>query len=547
MTRGQIPFDNDHLVSDQFANAMASEGRRAVTLFFTPSSGRGWTSSPGAGSSLTDGPGPVTDASGRLRLVPVAEGVGRGDPGPAASASAGWRDAFPAFRRATILREALTSAAAATLLLAFGFSLAQAALWALVLLVAIPAAAAATGAYGWRSLGEGSIEQRATLRAGGVVATALMVLAYLGFVAVPVPVVAVATPAAVATAMIARHVSSLRLVARRERGEAMLRTVLVGSAASARDLLAQIRQAPGAGYEVVGWCGPADELGAVEGVPALGELPGIDRVGGLALEQAADVVMLVGEHDAESARRASWSLAGTNASLVVVPVVAEVAPSRVRVRPNNGLWSLQLDVAERPRRVLGKRMVDRLVGAALLALASLILLPVLVAVRFTSPGPALYRQQRVGRNGELFTMWKVRSMYVDADARLAELAGDDEGNGLLFKMRSDPRITPIGRMLRRLSIDELPQLYNVVRGEMSLVGPRPALPSEVACYVADEPKRLAVKPGLTGLWQVSGRSDLSREESMRLDLRYVDNWSLGLDAAILRRTFRAVAGGRGAY
>jgi lipopolysaccharide/colanic/teichoic acid biosynthesis glycosyltransferase len=171
-----------------------------------------------------------------------------------------------------------------------------------------------------------------------------------------------------------------------------------------------------------------------------------------------------------------------------------------------------------------------------------------VAICLSSPGPALFRQTRIGADGRPFQMVKFRSMVVDAEERLKELRQEsDDGNGVLFKMRRDPRVTPVGSLLRRFSVDELPQLWNVVRGDMSLVGPRPPLPQEVARYSDDATRRLRVRPGMTGLWQVSGRSDLSWEESLRLDLRYVDNWSLTLDVTILWRTFRAVLGRSGAY
>jgi lipopolysaccharide/colanic/teichoic acid biosynthesis glycosyltransferase len=159
----------------------------------------------------------------------------------------------------------------------------------------------------------------------------------------------------------------------------------------------------------------------------------------------------------------------------------------------------------------------------------------------------MFRQVRVGRDGREFQIYKFRTMYTDAEARLAEVAHLNEGDGALFKMRDDPRVTPVGRWLRRFSLDELPQLINVVLGDMSLVGPRPPLPSEVAQYPADMRRRLVVKPGMTGLWQVSGRADLSWEESIRLDLRYVENWSLTMDLVILARTVTAVLRLSGAY
>jgi exopolysaccharide biosynthesis polyprenyl glycosylphosphotransferase len=194
-----------------------------------------------------------------------------------------------------------------------------------------------------------------------------------------------------------------------------------------------------------------------------------------------------------------------------------------------------------------KRMLDRLLGVALFVALSPLLAAIAIAVKRSSPGPVLFRQLRIGADGRPFQMIKFRSMIEDAEDRRGELDRQDEGNGVLFKIRQDPRVTRVGALLRRYSLDELPQLWNVIRGEMSLVGPRPPLLQEVIGYSDDATRRLRVRPGMTGLWQVSGRSDLSWEESLRLDLRYVDNWSLVLDATILWRTLRAVLSRTGAY
>jgi exopolysaccharide biosynthesis polyprenyl glycosylphosphotransferase len=206
---------------------------------------------------------------------------------------------------------------------------------------------------------------------------------------------------------------------------------------------------------------------------------------------------------------------------------------------------------EHPRLSGGSRIikefVDRAGAALLIALLSPLFLAIAWRVRCDSAGPALFRQVRVGRNGREFRIFKFRTMYTDAEARLAALRGLNENDGVLFKMRDDPRVTRIGRTLRRYSLDELPQLFNVVLGQMSLVGPRPPLPAEVAMYHDDVLRRLVVKPGMTGLWQVSGRSDLPWEEAVRLDLRYVENWSLSLDLMILLRTLTAVVRSSGAY
>ncbi len=197
--------------------------------------------------------------------------------------------------------------------------------------------------------------------------------------------------------------------------------------------------------------------------------------------------------------------------------------------------------------MLAKSLLDRSLGMALLLAAAPAILAAALAVRVTSAGPVLFRQTRVGIDGRPFTMVKLRSMYRDAEQRKAALTARNEAAGVLFKMRDDPRVTPVGKVLRRFSVDELPQLWNVVKGDMSLVGPRPPLPSEVDGYQDEVFRRLHVRPGLTGLWQVSGRSDLSWQESVRLDLRYVDNWSVAMDLLILWKTGRAVLGSAGAY
>ncbi|HVE73634.1 MAG TPA: sugar transferase, partial [Mycobacteriales bacterium] len=225
-----------------------------------------------------------------------------------------------------------------------------------------------------------------------------------------------------------------------------------------------------------------------------------------------------------------------------------VTGTRISIRPVAGLPLLHLDEPElRGMRPMIKGAFDRTVAATALFLLSPFLLALAVGVRLTSPGPALFKQVRVGRDGQEFLCWKFRSMHLDAESQLEALREHNEHDGVLFKLRDDPRVTPFGRWLRSWSLDELPQLVNVVRGQMSLVGPRPPLPSEVAQYAGHTRRRLLVKPGMTGLWQVSGRSALSWEETVRLDLQYVENWSLGLDLAVLAKTVVSVARRHGAY
>ena len=196
---------------------------------------------------------------------------------------------------------------------------------------------------------------------------------------------------------------------------------------------------------------------------------------------------------------------------------------------------------------MSRRLVVLWAAPFLLVVLGPVLFSIWVAIRVTSPGPGFFRQVRIGKDGKAFRIWKFRSMYVDAEARLEELQDDSDGNEVLFKMKNDPRVTRVGAFVRKYSLDELPQLFNVVNGTMSLVGPRPPLPSEVQRYGYDVRRRLLVRPGVTGLWQVSGRSDLSWEESVRLDLRYVENWSFTTDLLIMWKTIWAVAGGSGAY
>ncbi len=269
-----------------------------------------------------------------------------------------------------------------------------------------------------------------------------------------------------------------------------------------------------------------------------------------ALRHRAELVLVVpgAALTGERLRRLSWSVQDAGLPLVVASGLTEVALRRVRLDTVAGLNLMHVapPVRRGPQLAL-KSVLDR-VGAALglLVLAPLFAL-VAAAVRVDSAGPVLYRQTRVGYGGAPFVMWKFRSMVTEAERLRPALAAADEQDGPMFKIRRDPRVTRTGRLLRRTSLDELPQLLNVLRGEMSLVGPRPPLPEEVAAYDSVELRRLGVKPGMTGPWQIGGRSDLSWDESLALDLRYADNWSLTTDLDVLARTFRAVVDGRGAY
>jgi exopolysaccharide biosynthesis polyprenyl glycosylphosphotransferase len=245
-------------------------------------------------------------------------------------------------------------------------------------------------------------------------------------------------------------------------------------------------------------------------------------------------------------RRITWRIEAAGIPFFVGSRLDDLMPSRAQVIRIGSIGLVHIRPAARARlqRAL-KSFWERLASAVGVLVIAPVLVVIAVAIKLDSQGPVIFRQERVGRDGQAFTMLKFRTMTIDAEARRDELCNDCDG--VLFKSRQDPRITRVGRVLRRYSLDEVPQLFNVIRGQMALVGPRPALSSEVAQYDGDALRRLSLLPGMTGLWQVSGRSDLAWDEAVRLDLDYVDNWSLALDARIIARTARAVLGHSGAY
>ncbi len=279
-------------------------------------------------------------------------------------------------------------------------------------------------------------------------------------------------------------------------------------------------------------------------------IKGIDEVGSWVATWGADMVVVAPGPGITSVqvRQLSWQLEGTGASLGVLGVLDAVAPHRIDSTHFAGTTLIHVR-SSRPSGFIRmvKHVIDRILGSILLVLVAPVLAMLTIAVRMDSKGPGIFTQTRVGIDGTLFTMYKMRTMHINAEEIKIELAQHDEGNGVLFKMRNDPRITRVGGLLRKTSLDELPQLINVVKGEMSLIGPRPALPEEVAMYSDKERRRLAVRPGITGLWQVSGRSDLDWDTSVDLDLRYADNWRLTDDAVIGVRTVGAVLRSKGAY
>ena len=310
-----------------------------------------------------------------------------------------------------------------------------------------------------------------------------------------------------------------------------------------------LRRTPDAGYHVLGACVDDADGDFVAGVPVVGTESDV-LVRGVEMDVDVIAVSSSAGLGGPGLRRLGWALEGTDIDLVVAPGIMDVAGPRVLTRPVQGLPLLHVEAPSftGPTLVV-KNAMDR-VGAALIML---LLLPVFLVVSLLivldDRGPVFFRQERVGRDGHTFGMLKFRTMITDAESVLPQLMAANEAAGPLFKMQHDPRVTRIGRVLRKYSLDEFPQLLNVIRGEMSLVGPRPPLPREVAAYESDTRRRFLVKPGMTGLWQISGRSDLSWDESVRLDLYYVENWTPLLDVMIMWRTFRVVIrpDGAGAY
>ncbi|HEU5469726.1 MAG TPA: sugar transferase [Actinophytocola sp.] len=399
-------------------------------------------------------------------------------------------------------------------------------------------------------LGQGAEEFR-RLGRGLFLADVGLGLAGLAFsISTMRPWVFLVVPAMALLAFPARY--GLRKLLHRARieGRCLLPVLAAGSPSTVTDLITRTRKNPHIGWRVDAVCtadGRGNRAGELDGVPVVGEL---DKLADHVRRGGYRIVAITGDPywTPKRLQQLAWTLEGSGAEMVVAPPLMEVAGPRLHM---TGVFGMPLLRVSAPTFTGGRRVVkdifDRVSSALLLLFLAPLLLIVSLAIAVDSRGPVFYRQRRVGKDGQEFTIIKFRTMVRNADQLLAGLTEQNEGSGLLFKMRRDPRITRVGGLLRRYSIDELPQLFNVLGGSMSLVGPRPPLPEETARYGPDVRRRLLVKPGVTGLWQVSGRSDLSWDEAVRLDLRYVEDWSLALDAVILWKTFRAVLSGQGAY
>jgi exopolysaccharide biosynthesis polyprenyl glycosylphosphotransferase len=357
-----------------------------------------------------------------------------------------------------------------------------------------------------------------------------------------------ALPAGLVLLVMGRWAWRQWLVRQRNRGNCGSTAILVGSRGKTDHVAGVVARYPASGIFVVGAVVPGGVPGEMVGsVPVLGDL---DRIVASLDESGADTLILTGSDELShrAVKRLSWEIERRGVQLIVVPALTDIAGPRIHTTPVVGLPLIHVDFPQfEGARYATKRFADVILAVFALVVLSPLFLVIALLIKIGSRGPVFFRQNRVGLNGQPFAMLKFRSMRSDAEDLLPGLLDDSDGNGVLFKKRVDPRVTPVGRVLRRWSLDELPQVVNVLLGHMAFVGPRPPLLSEVLKYDDDARRRLLVKPGITGLWQISGRSDLSWEDSVRLDLYYVENWSLTGDLIILYRTARAVLRGWGAY
>jgi exopolysaccharide biosynthesis polyprenyl glycosylphosphotransferase len=410
----------------------------------------------------------------------------------------------------------------------------------------------AIGSRDNRNLGRGTTEYRkvidATVRLFAVVA----VIAYLFQIEFARGYILTALPFGLALLLIERWAWRQWLYRERAEGRFSDAALVVGSTAKVQSIVAQLQQHSEAGYRVVAVCLSGGAKGDVLPGTSLPVAGGLDDLLDVIDEIKIDTVIISGSDDLMPARirELSWALEPGRQHLVMAPSLVDVGGPRIHTRPVAGLPLVHV---ETPRyagaTTFLKRALDLVMSIIAVILLSPVLIGIAIAIKVSSRGPVLFRQERVGLAGKRFTMLKFRSMVTDAEDRLTSLLDVDrsEGNRVMFKMKNDPRVTRVGRFLRSTSLDELPQLFNVIGGSMSIVGPRPPLQREVDLYDKHVHRRFLVKPGITGLWQVSGRSMLSWDESVRLDLYYVENWSLANDFVILLKTIRVVFARAGAY
>jgi exopolysaccharide biosynthesis polyprenyl glycosylphosphotransferase len=405
------------------------------------------------------------------------------------------------------------------------------------------------GGYDVRFIGTGSDEFRKVLNAGVGLTAAIALFSYAINIELSRGYVLIALPSATLLDLITRFTIRKQLHRQRAVGRCMFSVVAVGHEAAVADLVKELGRDRYHGLTVVGACvaRPSEGDEEVAGVPVYGDL---DDVTAAVRAFGADTVAVLAcpEMDGIRLRSLAWELEKTGTDLCVSPALLDVAGPRTTIRPTAGLTLLHVDHPQLSgTRLVLKDLFDRCVAAAALILLFPLMAVIGAMIRLHDRGPALFTQARVGKDGRIFRIYKFRTMVVEAEQRRQELRASSDPDGIRFKLRKDPRVTTLGAHLRHWSMDELPQLLNVLLGDMSLVGPRPDLLDDAAKYADHVLRRLVVKPGITGLWQVNGRSDLSSEESVRLDLRYVENWSFALDLQIMWKTISAIVGKAGAY
>ena len=404
------------------------------------------------------------------------------------------------------------------------------------------------GAYDVRFIGTGSDEYRKVLNAGVSLTAAVAIFSYAVNLQVSRTYVVIALPSITLFDLIARFAMRKRLHRQRGHGRCLHSVLAVGHELAVADLVTELGRDKYHGLTVVGAC--VAQPGACDEVAGVRVYGGLDDVTAAVKAFGVDTVAVTAcpEMNGIRLRSLAWELEKTGTDLCVSPALLDVAGPRTTIRPTAGLTLLHVDHPQLSGfRLVLKGLFDRCAAAAALIMLAPLMSVLAAAIWLHDRGPVLFTQFRVGRDGHAFRIYKFRTMVVDAEQRKEELLASNDSNGVLFKLRKDPRVTTVGAHLRRWSLDELPQLFNIFLGHMSLVGPRPALPDEADKYAAHVRRRLVVKPGLTGLWQVSGRSDLSWEESVRLDLRYVENWSFALDLQILWKTISVLVRRSGAY
>lgn len=394
-----------------------------------------------------------------------------------------------------------------------------------------------------RVIGVGTAEYKRIFDASFMLFGVIAIVAFLLKVEIARGYMLITLPTGVAALFLERWAWRRWLARKRAKGEYSARVLLVGSEKSVAHTAQELKRTKGAGYHIVGACIPTGRIAGSltdTDIPVMGSVNSVER----AIQvTGADTVVITStdELGPQRVKQVSWALESGKQHLVLAPSITDVAGPRIHMRPVSGLPLMHV---ETPRFSSGqrfvKRMMDLIGSLAIVTILSPVLLVLALIVRLSSPGPVIYRQTRIGRHGREFQMLKFRSMVVGADSLLEDLiAKQDMGNEVQFKMKDDPRVTKVGRIMRKLSLDELPQLFNVLGGSMSLVGPRPPIQREVDLYADHVHRRFLVKPGITGLWQVSGRSSLSWDDSVRLDLSYVENWSVMGDIVILLKTGKA--------